>query len=272
MGSKRRTVTPLVGMLAALLVLAAGAVTARAAEEEPHWGYNCEDGAPFEWGLLSPDFAACLEGREQSPIVINTTGSSFRPLPRLRFEYQSTDLDVVNDGHTVEAHLPEGSVAGTLRVGSARIYHLERFHWHTPSEHWIDGEVFPMELHMVHEAPDGSNLVVAALIREGRANLELDKIWDHLPEHEGDEEEVADFALSRLLPRRLESYRYDGSLTTPRCVEGIRFVVFATIVEMSPQQIAKFRAIFFGNEKFPVGNARPPQPQNGRRVVTDVRP
>ena len=268
MDSNVRTGNLLLSMLVALLILAAGAATA----QEPHWGYNCEEGAPFEWGLLDDDFAACLEGREQSPIVISTSGSTARPLPRLRFEYQSTDLDVENNGHTVEAHLPDGSAAGTLRVGSFRTYHLERFHWHTPSEHWIDGEVFPMELHMVHEAlDDGSNLVVAALIREGRANRELDKIWDVLPEHAGDEETVAGFVLSRLLPRSLESYRYDGSLTTPPCVEGIRFVVLARPVEMSPQQIAKFRAIFYGNAEFPVGNARPPQPQNGRRVVTDAR-
>jgi carbonic anhydrase len=271
MGSNTRTGSLSVIPLAALLLLMTGAVAVQAAEE-PIWGYNCEEGAPFEWGLLDLKFAKCLEGHEQSPIVISTTGSIHRPLPPLGFEYQTADLKVVNNGHTVEAHLPAGGAArGTLLVGD-RAYRLERFHWHTPSEHWIDGNVLPMELHMVHHAPGGAALVVAAMIRPGDNNDELDKIWNVIPQHKGDEVAVPDFDLSKLLPsgRDLSSYRYNGSLTTPPCGEGVRFVLLADSVEMSPEQIGVFQAIFLGNEEFPVGNARPLQPRNDRRVVTDT--
>jgi carbonic anhydrase len=268
MDSNERTGHPLISALAALLLLMAGTVTARAAEEP--WGYNCQEGAPFEWGLLDEDFAACQEGLEQSPIPITTTGSFHRPLPALDFQYGTTGLRVVNNGHTVEAHLPAGSTAGTLSVGGDRVYRMERLHWHTPSEHWIDGNLFPMELHMVHHAPGGAALVVAAIIVAGDNNDELDKIWDVLPEHAGEEVPVTGFDLSALLPAGRESYRYNGSLTTPPCGEGIRFVVLAEPIEMSPQQIEAFRALFYGNERFPVGNARPPQPRNDRRVVTDA--
>ena len=265
MGSNARTGKPVVSALVVLLLM--GAVVARA--EEPHWGYNCEEGAPFEWGLLDAQFAECLEGQAQSPIDINTTGSLRRPLTPLGFRYRTTNLRVVNNGHTVEAYLPAGSVTGTLRIG-ARTYLMERFHWHTPSEHWINGNVLEMELHMVHQASDGENLVVGALIRTGHNNDELDKIWNVLPELGDPEVNVTDFSLARLLPAGRRSYRYNGSLTTPPCGQGIRWVVLAEPVEMSQQQIEKFRTIFYGNEKFPVGNARPLQPRNGRRVVTDA--
>lgn len=268
MSSNIRTRSFCAGVFGVLLVLVAGATAA----EEPVWGYNCEEGAPFEWGLLDVKFAVCLEGHAQSPIDISTRGSIRVSLPPLSFEYQTANLRVLNNGHTVEAHLlPPGSVAGTLTVGGDRTYRLERFHWHTPSEHWIDGNVLPMELHMVHHAPGGAALVVAAMIREGENNDELDKIWDDLPQHKGEEVLVSGFDLAKLPPSGRESYRYNGSLTTPPCGEGVRFVVLAEPVEMSPEQIEIFRAIFYGNDEFPVGNARPPQPRNDRRVVTDVR-
>lgn len=268
MGSNARSLYLRFIALISLLVLAAGVPTAWAAEG-PSWGYNCQDGAPFEWGLLDEEFAQCLEGQEQSPIPISTSGSIHRPLPPLQLEYQTANLRVVNNGHTVEAYIQAGSAGGTLRIGS-RTYTLQRFHWHTPSEHWIDGNVFPMELHMVHAAPGGAFLVLGAMVRTGHNNDELDKIWSVLPQHSGDEVNVANFDLSELLPGALESYRYNGSLTTPPCGEGIRWIVLAEPVEMSPQQIEEFRAIFYGNAEFPVGNARPPQPRNDRRVVTDV--
>jgi carbonic anhydrase len=35
-------------------------------------------------------------------------------------------------------------------------YALKQFHFHTPSEHRIDEEYFPLEMHMVHEATGAS--------------------------------------------------------------------------------------------------------------------
>lgn len=265
MSSSARTVSPLFTLLVALLVLGAGASSA---EETPHWGYNCAEGAPFEWGLLDGRFTRCLVGLAQSPIPISTAGSIHTSLPPLQFEDQTADLLVKNDGHTVEAFI-QGGPGGELGVGS-RLYELQRFHWHTPSEHWIDGNVFPMELHMVHVAPGGASLVVGVMILNGRNNGELDKIWNVLPQNSGEEVPVAGFDPSKLLPASRESYRYNGSLTTPPCGQGIRWVVLAEPVEMSPQQIAKFQTLFYGNARFPVGNARPPQPRNNRRVVTDA--
>ncbi len=180
--------------------------------------------------------------------------------------YGKTGLSVGNNGHTVQADVPAG--AGTLRVGDAT-YRLDQFHWHTPSEHWIDGERYPMELHLVHRGASGL-LVVGALVVEGRANAELEKIWRAFPEKPGDRVEVADFDLSKLLPADLHSYRYPGSLTTPGCDQGVQWIVLARPVEMSRAQIERFRSVFFGTERFPAGNARPVQPLGDRTVVTDV--
>lgn len=122
---------------------------------------------------------------------------------------------------------------------------------------------------MVHGG-DAGNLVLGALIEAGQPNGELEKIWSKLPTEPGPPVKVAGFDLAELLPGELTSYRYPGSLTTPGCDQGISWVLLARPATLSAEQIGDFRAIFFGTPGFPVGNARPLQPRNGRTVRTDA--
>lgn len=265
MSGDRSTICRAAWLVSLLLVGVAGPGSA-AEEGEPGWGYDCAEGAPFVWGRLAPAYALCGEGRAQSPIDVSTTGAVKKALPPLAPAYGRSDLQVVNDGHTVKAEVPVD--AARLRVGE-RTYRLVQFHWHTPSEHWVDGELYPMELHLVH-ADENGLLVLGALVKEGRANPELEKIWRVLPRQAGDRAEVHGFDLAALLPASLRSYRYPGSLTTPPCDQGVQWVLLAEPVEMSAQQIEAFQGLFLGTDRFPVGNARPVQPRNGREVTTDV--
>jgi carbonic anhydrase len=59
------------------------------------------------------------------------------------------------------------------------------------------------------------------------------------------------------------SYRYDGSLTTPPCSEGVTWAVMTTPISLSQAQIDAFNALIKNNN-------RPVQPLNGRTVVTDA--
>jgi len=271
----KRTIRPRswVGCVLSMAIIG-WAAPATAAEDGPHWGYNCAEGAPFVWGEIAPGFSLCADGRTQSPIDVITTGAVHKSLPALSPDYGPVDLEVVNNGHTVESHplakaQAEPPAGGpSLRVGG-RTYRLVQFHWHTPSEHWLDGEPSPMELHFVHADGDAL-LVLGALIREGRANQELDKLWSVLPREPGARAAVHGFDLAKLLPASLNSYRYAGSLTTPPCDEGIQWVLLAEPIELSAEQIATFQELFLGTERFPIGNARPLQPRNGREITTDA--
>jgi carbonic anhydrase len=125
-------------------------------------------------------------------------------------------------------------------------------------------------MHLVHRADNGTGpiLVVGVFIRAGRENSELAKIFSHLPAQPDERRAAARFNLTKLLPQGLQSFRYDGSLTTPDpsgvFQEGVSWVVLAEPVEMSQQQIEAFRQLF------PEGNSREVQPLNGRTVKTDV--
>nr|WP_290665872.1 carbonic anhydrase family protein [Ardenticatena sp.] len=225
-------------------------VAAEGGAEE--WGYDGEQG-PAYWGQLSPDYATCATGREQSPIDI----PAWAPVnqPDLQFVYQSTPLTIVNNGHTVKVAYGEGSFM-TLE---GKQYKLLQFHFHAPSEHTWQGQYFPIEAHFVHQSDDGEYAVVGVFIREGAENTAYQSVWDHLPPNPGDPQTIEGVSVNamELLPADTSYYRYDGSFTTPPCTEGVKWVVMATPVEMSTEQIAAFQAIYDHNN-------RPVQPLNAR--------
>lgn len=54
-------------------------------------------------------------------------------------------------------------------------------------------------------------------------------------------------------------YHFMGSLTTPGCGEGVKWIVLKDPIEASPAQVQQFRSVF-------AKNARPVQSLNGRDV------
>jgi carbonic anhydrase len=237
----------------------------------PHWSYAQGEG-PAQWAELSPEFALCGEGREQSPIDLrqNPEGDlASDPMPgnaRMAFEYRASPLrivrqshivDVLNSGHTIQVN-PEGESALDLDGGRFR---LVQYHFHAPSEHTLDGRRFPMELHAVHQSESGELAVVGIFIESGAAHPTMAKLWAHIPEEEGliDHHEDVEISPGAFLPNTVHVYRYSGSLTTPPCNEKVRWAVIAEPIEFSQEQIETF-------EKFYSGNNRPLQPLNGRKV------
>jgi len=67
--------------------------------------------------------------------------------------------------------------------------------------------------------------------------------------------------INTLFPKKLDYYRFSGSLTTPPCTEGVRWIVLEQAVTASDEQIQKFHATMHHD------NNRPVQPLNGRVIV-----
>jgi len=166
---------------------------------------------------------------------------------------------VVNNGHTIQVNYNEGS---SIKV-DGMTFELKQFHFHGPSEHTINGQYFELEMHLVHQSADGSLAVVGVLIREGAENPAFAPFSDHLPTKSGEEYSSQDtINADDLLPASRLSYRYSGSLTTPPCSEGVKWLVLTTPIEMSGTQIASFKDIIQNNN-------RPVQPHNGRDIMID---
>lgn len=229
-------------------------LAAQPPQHTPHWEYTGDDG-PAHWSTLAPEFAACA-GRNQSPIDLDNFIEA--ELPPIAVDYKVGGHDVVNNGHTIQVNYDAGS---SISIDDDT-FALKQFHFHAPSENHIDGKSFPIEAHFVHADADGNLAVVALLFEQGDNNPALDKLWERLPGKEGDTQALSpEIAAAELLPGNRDYYRYEGSLTTPPCSEGVRWLVLKQPVPASTEQIGKLiKALGHPNN-------RPVQPVGARVVL-----
>lgn len=237
------------------LLIAAVAIIWNTTALAQHWGYSGE-AAPENWSKLDPKFAVCGIGRNQSPIDL--TGFVEAELKPLKLEYKAGASDIVNNGHTVQIDYAPGSA---LTVDGRR-FELKQFHFHSPSENRIGGKQFPLEGHFVHADKDGNLAVVAVMFREGAANPFLAKLWEKMPAKAGEKAALpAGLSAASLLPADRDYYRFNGSLTTPPCSEGVWWLVIKKTATVSKAQVEQFaKAVGFANN-------RPVQPVNARPVL-----
>lgn len=212
---------------------------------------------------------------QQSPIALDTGAAQPAPeLPELVVEYPD-DVEVSvryvsrdpddpagcttrGREETIEAEVPEGAAA--VLLGDDR-YELVQFHFHTPSEHTLDGRRFPVEQHFVHRGPAGETLVIGLFLTgDGPGGTPQDAVLARLPEECGEEVAVAGLDLASALPCDLSTLRYPGSLTTSPNTEGVSWLVLRTPGAVAASTVQGFL------ELFPEGDARDLQPL-GDRVV-----
>lgn len=227
-----------------------GNTTAAAA---PHWEYEGAEG-PTHWGDLE-GYAVCKTGQKQTPIDI-TTATKLSPPQDLTLNYKDTVMKLVNNGHTAQVNYDSGSTMAF----QGKTYDLIQFHFHDPSEHHLNGTAFGMELHLVHQnAADKSLAVVGVMLKEGAENPFLAKFWNDIPAKAGTATATTSLNVKQVVPTDSHFYTYAGSLTTPPCSEGVRWLVMKQPMDVSKAQIEQFHTIF-GN------NARPIQALNNREV------
>ena len=221
--------------------------------------------------LAQPAYATTLE--QQSPIALRHATAVRRPdLPAIEVDYPTsvdlrvryvskdspTGCGIRGPEETIEAAPPAGAAAVVL---DGRRYELRQFHFHTPSEHTVDGRRAALKQHFVHAGPDGETLVIGVLLDGGgRGGGAADRALARVPQECGVEVEVAGVDLDAALPRDLTTFRYTGSLTTAPFTEPVLWNVLARRGHVAASTVDAFRGVF------PEGNARKTQPLNGRQV------
>jgi carbonic anhydrase len=218
---------------------------------------------------VTPSALAMMES--QSPIDFRSDSTYFGRLPALNFNLSSdTPLNVINNGSTDNPNIYKTAVranvgpeAGSLTL-SGHEWNLAQFHFHTPSEHLLNGTASPMEMHLVFSDSNNDLLVVGRWVQAGTFNNDLDPIFSHIPQNTSETLHIDHFNLNTLIPANLESFRYSGSLTPPDFDEGVSWVMLSQPLFMSSEQINAFSSLF------PDGDAREVQALNGRIVLTDV--
>jgi carbonic anhydrase len=203
---------------------------------------------------VDPHYAACSTGFEQSPIDINHTLEA--DLPPLALDYKALGQEVLNNGHTIQVNVAPGS---TLTL-DGQVYTLKQFHFHAPSEDRVNGESFAMEAHLVHADAEGHLAVVAVLYRLGAENPTLAEVWGVSPKVAETKHALwSPIDPKGLLPKGQDYYLFSGSLTTPPCTEGVRWVVMKEPLTVSQAQVDTFIEMMHGPNNRPLQavNARP---------------
>jgi carbonic anhydrase len=192
-----------------------------------HWSYSGY-GSPENWENLSPEYKICGTGLEQSPVDI--VGVSPVELSQVEINYCYTGSRIVNNGHSLQVNHDEGSFI----VVDGERFDLLQFHFHTPSENTINGYYSSMEMHLVHTNVFSDLLVIAVMINQGAMNPNYESICPFLPSTEDGEHRLPSILNPEiLLPEERDAYHFLGSLTTPPCTEGVKWVVMMEPVELS---------------------------------------
>lgn len=236
-------------IVSVLVTLSSGCAT-----KSTHWGYSGQQGTK-NWATLSSDNFAC-SGKNQFPI--NLSGFVESELPPVEFNYRPGGDEILNKGHTVQVNYKKGS---SIKM-DGQVFQLLQFHFHAPSENHINGHSYPLEAHLVHADNNGNLAVVAVMFEEGAANSGLKSAWSKMPKQAGDKHALLEnLDVNTILPTDREYYRFNGSLTTPPCSEGVRWLVMKSSMTASKEHIEAFTMVLHEP------NNRPLQDVNARTIL-----
>ncbi len=209
-----------------------------------------------------------LEGLDhgliQSPVNILTLETAEHIDHDIRIIQNDTTMshELINTGHSVKLEFD----AGTSIQFNGKTYTFLQAHFHTPSEHQIDGITYPMEIHFVcKENSDVPNYLVAgAFFKMGPENLFIRSFIEKIPESADQSIHLTDdpvYIDDLLLPEEPfnDYYHYKGSLTTPPYTESVEWIIMKRVLEASPEQIQYIN-------KLEGNNARHVQALFGRNI------
>ncbi|KAK2820315.1 hypothetical protein Q5P01_023274 [Channa striata] len=231
------------------------------------WCYgDCEYNASH-WNLLPQSSCG---GTRQSPVNIQTQNvmmdKQLGAFTFVNFDNKQAIDYITNTGHTVECVLKENVVevsGGGLGYNYSTLQ--LHFHWGTPhdpgSEHTVDSNRFPMEMHIVSKRKDltldaavqtpNGLAVLGFFIETNQTSTSLSATngWKTLTNYLSAIQNISakvelkeELSIDDLLGsvNRAAYYRYNGSLTTPSCNEAVVWTVFKDSVKVDPNLVQMF--------------------------------
>jgi carbonic anhydrase len=211
-----------------------------------------------DWGTQ----AAACSATNQSPIDIVTdtlqaASLSYTPQGMPAIPTAVIQNDIEANEHTWEVAIDVNNNA-TDKYGvvyEGKLYALRQFHYHSPSEHTVNGQHFDMEAHHVHTCygagcatPDEDDeiLVMGVFLQVGdTANPYLDSFWTDFQGFTPGQEEIIQnlrMPYTEFFPDDKSFYQYIGSTTTPNCIPDVNWLVFQNSVTMSQAQLTAYRS------------------------------
>jgi carbonic anhydrase len=219
------------------------------------WGYQGKTG-PEQWGKLSSEYAACASGLNQSPVAFESTiHSALKPI---RVIHKFAAKEMLSTPNGLRVLFKEGN----MMVLDKTAFQLKHLDFHTPSEHQLNGQSYPLEIQLWHEDSKKNIAIMSILFKTGEPNAELTELLAQLPQKTGESIKLKTrYTPNELMPTNPQYYRYSGSLTSPPCNEGVRWIVMKSPLQVSAEQVQAITTAIGGP------NSRPIQPLHGRSVL-----
>ena len=221
---------------------------------EPTWTYSGAAG-PEGWADLDSSYTTCSLGVRQSPVDLGDAVAGERG--DLSITYHLNRLTFTDTHRTLKISADPGGMITHDGVQSG----LVELHFHAPSEHALDGEHADLEGHFVHATPDGDLTVIGVMFSETAGEHPVDPLLASIPADPGGSvtsDQLVD--IQRLIPIGSRRFRYEGSLTTPPCSEGVQWIVMEESQPVGSDALDAYRT------RYPANN-RPVQPLNDRTIT-----
>ena len=157
--------------------------------------------------------------------------------------------------------LIEFHVDSSVGLGLGKdFYTLKQFHFHHPGEHRIDGKLYPLELHIVHQNYSNDSYVVLGIMLEpdpdGETLDSVDELVEHLCKMKQanctcSQDPIHAVPLDWMPENSQDYFRYEGSLTSEPYSENVSWVVFKEPKKISPEQLDRLTAQFGHHARLP---------------------
>ncbi|AMP20375.1 hypothetical protein AZF37_03610 [endosymbiont 'TC1' of Trimyema compressum] len=125
------------------------------------WSYKDK----ANWSAIDKAYSLCDSGKSQLPINIEVSGCNVLLEENVLGTIYNNENFLVYDTGNVLVFRPLGNIDKVIYRGD--VYWLTEISFHTPSEHSINREYYPMEMQMVHQNIDGHYLIIGIFFEIG---------------------------------------------------------------------------------------------------------
>ena len=147
------------------------------------------------------------------------------------------------------------------------IYELHKISFTVPSSHTLDGQSFPIEMHLYHRSPNSGNLLIVAVFVElndaiSTSKLFFDRFANNMPNKRGQQRTLntpESWNAFQCIPENKAFFLYEGSLPRTPCTEGVLWVIMEEPINCSEYFYSMLKKRSFSN-------IRPIQNLNHREV------
>ncbi|EFR05198.1 carbonate dehydratase [Nannizzia gypsea CBS 118893] len=225
------------------------------------------EGGPLHWVGLNPTANwECGYDYTQSPIAIDSQTIKYAAKGSVKMDIPAARMSLFeNLGSTVEV-----PASGKLEI-KGKSYKLVQFHFHTPSEHRVDEEYAPMEVHFVFQRVEEKSIAVIGFLIElspyGRSTPLLSQVFANLHKitTPGSVTKIRQLDFSSVVDtlHKNDMYTYTGSLTTPPCSNKVSWYISTAPLSID---VVTFNAV----KKVVKYNARYTQNSLGRENLLEI--